>query len=146
MTQEEKILQEAMEVIYKEALEQGIFEGLTEDATEDTYDPSATLQENRGFNNRGNVVTKTKQARINWLKSRSALAMAKAKGDPLYKKLVKFAKLRRQYIALLNKKYMSGANKRAKELIKNYKSNTGNVFSGTPAKSHIKMTPHQPAK
>lgn len=126
-----RILKECLEIIYNEAVEQKIFEGIED---EDTY----VVNENKGFTQRGNVVTKTKEARMNWLKMRSALAMAKSKNDPIYRKLCKFSKLRRQYIDLLTRKYAAGANKKAKELIRQYKSNSGNVFDKTPAKNHIK--------
>lgn len=127
--------------LFNEAVACHMFEGLEEadfnsilnesenltNAILDIYNESI-LSENIGYTNKGNVITKTKEARLNWLKSRSSIAIAAKTNDPLYIKLKKFSKLRKQMIEAINKKFASYGTKHAKELLKQYKANSSSPF------------------
>lgn len=138
--QEYKEFCEAMELVLEEGTNLGI---LTEDSTSEfnSYDPS-TLSE--ATFTKQSTVKLSKEGRKNWLASRSAIAMARAKKDPLYAKLVKYTKLRRQTLAMIKKKYNSIATRTARQAIKSYKltsSYKANKASSSPSRIQTNKAP-----
>jgi hypothetical protein len=112
---EEAVFLEALKIVLEEGERLGILNGdYLKESTE--YDP---LQE--ATFNKVSTVKLSKEGRKHWLTSRSAIAMAKAKKDPLYTKLAKATKMRRQMIEAINQKYKSQATRQARQMIKSYK-------------------------
>lgn len=128
MSEKSAVLKEALDSILNEAEEMGVMDELLEAFnSEETYYADDALNEAVSFSSRGAVVAKTKAQWRNWFRSRAAIAYAKANNDPMYKKLVKASRMRKNMIAAINKKYASKANQRSKQLMKGAKA-TSNVF------------------
>ena len=112
--------------------------GLLDESYDEEYESGDFLNEST-YSARGTVMKLDKKARMNWFKSRSAIAYAKANNDPMYKKLVKFSRGRKKMIAAINKKYASKSIKRSKELIKKSKA-TSNLFAKATKHTASKKT------
>jgi len=79
------------------------------------------------------------------IRSKAALAAAKAAGSADYKKLVKVSRLRKKLIAKLNKQYASVGKRTAREAVKAAKK-TSNTLVKAPKEgvSGTKKTPNKP--
>lgn len=114
---DEKLLKESLRIIEEEARNIGIF-------MEDEDFLALTEGSNFGKTGRKNIVRLNREGRMSWLKSRAAIAYARAANDRLYTQLQKTSRKRKKLIAQINQKYASKSTIRAKELIvRNSKSN-----------------------
>lgn len=109
-------------------------EGLLEESTMDTLLESMgdlfndeVFTEAKFFSK--NKVQFTKEARMNQLFEVCVQAVARAKKDPLYFKLAKVQKLRRNLKAQLRVKYRAAAMKKAKEYLARLRKSRSNVIA-----------------
>lgn len=122
MEEKKKVLNESLDAILEEAAELGILESLMEeDQSYDTTDLDM-LDEAVQFSQKGGTMTRTKQGWMNWYQSRAAIAYARAAKAPEYAKLVKYSRLRKKYIALINRKFKAKANMVARKKLRGAKA------------------------
>jgi len=113
--QEDKLPENTMKLLEALAADVDI-DGMSESDI-DIMVESAMGEHTGIINEQRNIVRINKQARIKGLTITSALAIARTKGDPLYKKWELHQKKARHYRSLIIKKYQSKSTQRAKQIL-----------------------------
>jgi hypothetical protein len=135
LEERKRVFNECMEYIMSEAVEE---EWFTEDST---YEP---FLNEAAYSSRGNAgMVLGKESKKKLFATKAAVALAKANNDPMYKKLQKGIKLRKNMLAGINKKYGAASKKVAMEKIKECsKSSTvkySSAVGGEKKKAKIKQ-------
>lgn len=120
MEEKKRVLHESLDMLIQEAADLGILDILMEE--ENSYSANDFLDEAVQFSQKGGMMTRTKEGWRNWYKSRAAIAYARAAKSPDYDKLVKYSRLRKKYITLINKKYSAKATAVARQKLKGAKA------------------------
>lgn len=128
MEEKQKIFKESIDAIMLEAEALGI-----NNEDDSAYSVLDTLSEASTYNTKGTVIQLSKAGKMNWYRSRVAIAYARANKDALYTKLVKYTRLRKEALTAIQNKYKSKSTARAKQLMKNTKGTT-NVYANKKKK------------